>query len=317
MKPDILLIEPMMDVIEARLDEAYAVHRLYDPAEAPAIEAALPAIRAVATGGGTGLSNDWIDRLPALGVIAINGVGTDKVDLPRARGRDIHVTTTPGVLTDDVADIGMALMLAFFRHIAKGDAFVREGLWGKEAFPLGTSPKGKRIGILGLGQIGRALGRRAEAFGMSVRYWNRSPMTDTNWTSCATPVALAGDCDVLAVCIAASAATQGIVDADVLSALGPKGILINVARGSVVDEDALLAALVNGTIAGAGLDVFVNEPGIREAFFTAPNTVLMPHQGSATVETRVAMGELVLANLAAYFAGEKPPTTVNWPGRFQ
>ena len=312
MKPEILLIEPMLDVIEARLDEAYVVHRHYAATEQEAIAKVLPSIRAVVTGGGTGLSNDQIDRLPALGIIAINGVGTDKVDLVRARGRDIDVTTTPGVLTDDVADTGIALMLAVLRHIAKGDRFVREGCWaGGEAFPLGTSPKGKRLGILGLGQIGRALGRRAEAFGMTIGYWNRSPQTDTGWTAHATPTELAAFSDVLAVCVAANASTQDLVNAEVLEALGPKAIVINIARGSVLDEDALLQALRNGSIAGAGLDVFVGEPRIRKEFFTAPNTVLMPHQGSATRETRIAMGEIVLANLQAFFSGEKPPTTVN------
>lgn len=315
MKPDILLVEPMMDFIDERLAAAYTVHRLYDPAHKASLEAALPNIRAVATGGGTGLSNEWIEKLPALGIIAINGVGTDRVDLGFARGRNIDVSTTPGVLTDDVADIGIALMLAVLRHVAKGDAYVRAGKWGSEAFPLGTSPKGKRVGILGLGQIGKAFGRRAEAFGMQVRYWNRSPVKDTTgntaWKSCASPAELAADSDVLCVAIAASAATQNIVDAEVLKALGNKGVIINVARGTVIDEDALLAALEDGTIGGAGLDVFVNEPNIRKAFFTAPNTVVMPHQGSATLETRVAMGELVLANIAAYFAGEKPPTVVN------
>ncbi|TCV72189.1 lactate dehydrogenase-like 2-hydroxyacid dehydrogenase [Neorhizobium sp. R1-B] len=311
MKPDILLVEPMMQFIEDKLDAAYIVHRMYDPNQKTSLEAALPRIKAVATGGGTGITNEWIERLPALGVIAINGVGTDKVDLGFARSRNIDVTTTPGVLTDDVADTGIALMLAALRHVARGDAFVREGRWGKEPFPLGHSPKGKRVGILGLGQIGKAFGRRAEAFGMSVRYWNRSPVKDTTWKSCASPVALAEDSDVLCVIIAATAETRNIVNAEVLKALGPNGLLINIARGTVVDEDALLAALNGGTIAGAGLDVFVNEPNIREEFFSAPNTVLMPHQGSATVETRVAMGELVLANIAAHFAGEKPPTTVN------
>ncbi|NLS04076.1 2-hydroxyacid dehydrogenase [Rhizobium sp. P32RR-XVIII] len=301
----------MMKLIEDKLDDAYTVHRMYDPDGKAALEAALPNIRAVATGGGTGLSNEWFEKLPSLGVIAINGVGTDKVDLKFARSRNVDVTTTPGVLTDDVADLGIALTLAVLRHVAKGDSFVRDGKWGREPFPLGHSPKGKRVGILGLGQIGKAFGRRAEAFGMDVRYWNRSPITDVAWKVCASPVALAEDSDILVLTIAASAATQNIVSADMLKALGKTGVLINIARGSVVDEDALLAALNDGTIAGAGLDVFVNEPKIREDFFTAPNTVLMPHQASATVETRVAMGELVLANIAAHFAGEKPPTTVN------
>lgn len=312
MTHQILLVEPMMPLIEERLDAAYKVHRLYRPEEKAAIDTALGTIRAVVTGGGTGLSNEWIERLPSLQLIAINGVGTDKVDLAFARNRAVDVSTTPGVLTDDVADIAIALMLAVLRHVARGDSFVREGQWAKrEPFPLGTSPKGKRIGILGLGQIGKSVARRAEAFGMEVHYWNRSPVADTNWTAHATPVELAENCDVLAVCVAANAETANIVDAEVLAALGGKGYLVNVARGSVVDEDALLAALANGAIAGVGLDVFVNEPTIREDFFTAPNTVLMPHQGSATVETRIGMGELVLSNLAASFAGQVPPTRVN------
>jgi len=311
MKPEVLLLEPMMAPFEERLEALYTVHRLYDPAQVSSIETALPNIGGVVTGGGTGISNEWIEKLPALGVVSVNGVGTDKVDLPFARSRGIDVAITTGVLTDDVADIGIALMLAVLRHVPRGDAYVRGGQWGNEPFPLGTSPKGKRVGILGLGQIGKAFARRAEAFGMQVRYWNRSPVTDTPWKSCASPVELAADSDVLCVAIAASAATSKVVDAEVLRALGSKGVVINIARGTVIDEDALLAALNDGSIAGAGLDVFVNEPNIREEFFTAPNTVLMPHQGSATIETRLAMGEMVLANLAAHFGGETPATTVN------
>ncbi|MCK8779390.1 2-hydroxyacid dehydrogenase [Rhizobium sp. NTR19] len=301
----------MMEFIEERLDANYTVHRLYDESQKESLEAALPKIRAVATGGGTGISNEWIDKMPSLGVIAVNGVGTDRIDLAHARSRNIDVATTLGVLTDDVADLGIALMLGVLRQIASGDAYMRAGKWGKEAFPLGTSPKGKRLGILGLGQIGKAVGRRAEVFGMDVRFWNRSPITDTSWKSCASPVELAEDSDILCVIVAATAQTQNIVNADVLKALGPKGVLINIARGSVVDEDALLAALNDRTIAGAGLDVFVNEPNIRSEFYSAPNTLLLPHQGSATMETRIAMGELVLSNLEAHFAGKKPPTTVN------
>lgn len=310
---DLLLTEPMMPSVMDALHRAYNVHRLYDPAAKADLEAALPSIRAVATGGGHGLSNAWIERLPALGIIAINGVGTDKVDLAFARARGIHVTTTPGVLTDDVADLGIALMLAVLRRLGEGDRLVREGRWAAgEALPLGHSPKGKRIGILGLGQIGRALGRRAEVFGMTVGYWNRSRLSDVaSWTAHETPADLARDSDVLAVCLAATAATNDIVDAHVLEALGPQSIVVNVARGSLIDEDALLAALHSGTIAGVGLDVFVGEPKIREAFLSAPNTVLMPHQGSATVETRQAMGDLVLENLAAYFDGRTPPSLVN------
>ncbi|MGU3400415.1 2-hydroxyacid dehydrogenase [Brucellaceae bacterium D45D] len=302
----------MMPLIEDKLDAGYKVHRLYRAEEKSAIEAALGKIRAVVTGGGSGLANEWIEKLPALGIIAINGVGTDKVDLEFARNLGIHVTTTPGLLSDDVADIGIALMLDLFRRVTAGDGFVREGRWARrEAFPLGVSPKGKRIGILGLGQIGKSLAKRAEAFGMQVHYWNRSPVENKNWISHGSPVELAQNSDVLAVCIAANPSTANIVNAEVLAALGSRAYLVNVSRGSVVDEEALLNALENGTIAGAGLDVFVDEPTIRDDFLGAPNTVLMPHQGSATVETRIAMGELVLENLHAFFAGQNPPSTVN------
>ncbi|WP_268814686.1 NAD(P)-dependent oxidoreductase, partial [Sinorhizobium meliloti] len=162
MKPDLLLVEPMMPFVMDELQRNYTVHRLYQAADRPALEAALPSIRAVATGGGAGLSNEWMEKLPSLGIIAINGVGTDKVDLARARRRNIDVTTTPGVLADDVADLGIALMLAVLRRVGDGDRLVREGRWAAgEQLPLGHSPKGKRIGVLGLGQIGRALASRA------------------------------------------------------------------------------------------------------------------------------------------------------------
>ncbi len=311
MKPDILLIEPLMPAIEDKLAGTYSLHRLYDGEASASIEKVLPQIRAVVTGGGTGLSNEWIERLPSLGIVAINGVGTDKVDLEFARNRGIHVTTTPGVLTEDVADMGIALLLAVLRRIPEGDRFVRDGRWTKNGFPLGHSPKGKRVGIVGLGQIGRAFGARAEAFGMKVGYWNRSKVAASPWKASESPVALARESDILVICIAANSSTQNIVDADVLEALGSEGILVNIARGNVVNEDALLTALNDGTIAAAGLDVFVNEPNIRPEFFTAPNTVLMPHQGSATYETRIAMGELVTTNIKAYFEGLTPPTTVN------
>ncbi|TPE49600.1 2-hydroxyacid dehydrogenase [Amaricoccus solimangrovi] len=300
----------MLPGIEAELDARFTVHRFF--AEEEAARAARPRIRCVVTGGGSGFGNDWIEAMPELGIIAINGVGTDRVDLGFARSRGIDVTTTPGTLTDDVADLGMALMLALMRRVVEGDAYLRAGRWAAgEPFPLGASPRGRRLGILGLGQIGRALGQRAEAFGMKVRYWNRRPVEAPGWTALPDPVALAADSDVLAVCVAATAETRGVVGADVLEALGPAGLLVNIARGSVVDEPALIAALSRGGIAGAGLDVFENEPAIRTEFLNLPNSVLMPHQASATLETRIAMGELVLANLAAHLAGERPPSLVN------
>lgn len=312
MKPELLLVEPMTPAIEARLDADYKVIRLFAPEGRAAAEAARPTIRAVVTGGGTGIAPDWIEAMPKLGIVAINGVGTDKVDLALARSRGVDVTTTPGTLTDDVADMGLALILAALRRIVEGDGFVRAGRWAaREKFPLGASLKGKRLGVLGLGQIGRALAARCEACGMKPRYWSRSVVEGVEWPRLEDAVALAQDSDVLAVCVAANAQTKGLVNAEVLAALGPTGVLVNVARGSVVDEPALIAALEGAKIAGAGLDVFEDEPRIREAFLGLENVVLAPHQGSATAETRIAMGEMVLANLSAYFAGLRPPAVVN------
>lgn len=307
-----MLVEPMLDEIEARLDAAYEVLRLGREEDRRHIKAHPESIRAVVSGGGTGLSREWFDRLPALGLVAINGVGTDKVDLELAKSRGIHVSTTPGVLTEDVADIGMALILGVLRRIGEGDRLVREGRWasgGKLA--LGSSLKGRRLGILGFGQIGKALARRAAAFGMEIGYWNRSDTdTEWGWQRHATPVELATASDILAVCVAGTPQTERMVDREVLAALGPNGVLVNIARGTVVDEDALIAALKDGGIAAAGLDVFVGEPKIRPEFLTTENLLLTPHLGSATIETRRAMGEVVLANLAAFFDGETPPTSV-------
>lgn len=311
-KPEIILVEPMMPVIEARLDADYTVHRLFDAAGRAAALEARPRIRAVVTGGATGIGNDWIEAMPDLGIVAINGVGTDRVDLRLTRDRGIDVTTTPGTLTEDVADMGMALMLAVLRRIVEGDGFVRAGRWAaREPFSLGGSLKGRRLGILGLGQIGRALASRAAAFGMQIAYWDRAAIPGAAYPWHEDPQALAAESDVLAVCVAATPATKGMVDAALLAALGPKGVLINIARGSIVDEPALIAALRSGGIAAAGLDVFENEPAIDPAFLSLPNAVITPHQASATVETRVAMGEAVLANLSAHFAGARPPAVVN------
>lgn len=311
MKPELLLVEPMTPLIEARLDADYTVIRLFAPEGRAAAEAARPSIRAVVTGGGTGIGPDWIEAMPRLGIVAINGVGTDKVDLALARSRGVDVTTTPGTLTDDVADMGLALILAALRRIVEGDAFVRAGRWAaREKFPLGASLKGKRLGVLGLGQIGRALAARCEACGMKPRYWSRSVVEGVAWPRLEDAVALAADSDVLAICVAANAQTKGMVDAEVLAALGPTGVLVNVARGSVVDEPALIAALAEGRLAGAGLDVFAEEPKVPQALIDMPHVTLLPHIGSATIETRTAMGLLAADNLVAWFAGAPLPSRV-------
>jgi lactate dehydrogenase-like 2-hydroxyacid dehydrogenase len=312
MRPHILVTLPMnAPALEQALDAGYHMHRLHlapDP-EALLAEVA-PLVRAVVTTGAGGVGNAIVDALPALELIAIRGVGTDRVDLDHARRRGLRVTTTPGVLTEDVADLALALLLAASRRICVGDAFVRAGQWPVRDLPLARRVSGKRAGILGLGRIGHAIARRALGFGMSVAYTGRSPQPDVPYPYAASLLELARNSEVLFVAASGNPGTQGIVNAEVLDALGPEGILINVARGSLVDEPALVAALATGRLGAAGLDVFRNEPQVPEALLAMDNVVLQPHQGSATAECRLDMGDLVLANLAAHFAGRPLPTAV-------
>lgn len=250
-----------------------------------------------------------IDRLPNLKIIAVASVGYDTVDVAHAALRGIAVTNTPDVLNDDTADIGIALMLMASRRLVQADKFVRAGRWPHESFPLATSLKGKRLGILGLGRIGNAIARRAEAMEMSIAYCNRRPV-ETPYRYVAEPVELARQSDVLMVMVSAGPASARLVDRAVLDALGPSGLLVNVARGMVVDEAALVAALKDGRLGGAGLDVFADEPHVPQDLFAMDNVVLLPHVGSATRETRNAMGQLVLDNLEAFFAGKTLRTPV-------
>lgn len=305
--PEIILMEPLLPETEAELDEVYVVHR------GPAIpEGSAGRIEAVVTGGGLGMPSEWFDRLPRLRLVAINGVGLDRVDLARAKAAGVHVSTTPDVLTDDVADLALALLIGVMRRMPEGHAMVRDGSWGTGArLPLGRSLSGRTLGIVGLGGIGRAIGARAAACGMEIAYHNRSDVTaPTGWTRYANLEALAVASDAIAVAVAATPETEGLIDAAILGGLGPDGVLVNVARGSVVDEDALIAALRDGRIAGAGLDVFRGEPNVRADWADVPNVVLMPHQGSATLDTRLEMGRIILDNLAAAVAGHRPPTSV-------
>lgn len=307
MTDTILMFEPLLDPLQEQLEGRYDIVWAKDADNISRYEQ----VRAVVSGGGTGFPNAWFDRLPNLGLIAINGVGTDKVDLKEATRRCIHVATTPDVLADDVADLGLALTLAVLRSLRQGDNVVRDGRWAAgEKLPLSRSLKGKKFGIVGLGQIGHALGERAAAFRMDIGFWNRSPKTVAGWASFASVKDLAGWADILAIAVAATPQTNGLIDGAVLAALGNTGVLVNVARGSVVDEVALLDALESGGIAGAGLDVFLNEPKIDPRFHALDTVFLTPHQGSATLETRTAMAELVWDNLDAFFAGRVPPTSL-------
>jgi hydroxypyruvate reductase len=311
MKPDLLLLQPMLDRTERSLEALCEVHRLFATVDKDGfLESVGPRIRAIATGGALGLPRALMDRLPALEIVAINGIGTDAVDLSEARRRRVLVTTTPDVLTDDVADMAMSLLLAALRRICEGDRFVRAGRWPTAGLPLARRVTGKRIGILGLGRVGRAIARRAEAFGMPISYTDLQAAENVSYRFVPGLIELARDVDVLVVAASGGAGSQNLVSAAVLDALGPEGLLINVARGSVVDEEALVAALAEGRLGGAGLDVFADEPRVPEALWTMEQVVLQPHRASATLETRTDMGDVLVANLAAHFAGQMPSAAV-------
>jgi len=268
-------------------------------AELPAEPDAAAGITVAVCGGATLVGAAEMDLLPDLEAIANYGVGYDNVDVEEARRRGVVVSNTPDVLDDAVADLTVALVLDVVRGVSAADRFVRRGEWPSGPYPLQRDLRGMRVGILGLGRIGRAVATRLEVYGTTVAYHSRSPK-DAAWDYHPSPVALAEASDVLVVLTPGGRATEKLVDASVLDALGPEGYLVNVARGSVVDEDELVAALEAGRIAGAGLDVFVDEPHVPEALLGRDDVVLLPHVGSATVETRTAMAELVLDNVAAY-----------------
>ncbi len=310
-KFEVLLVTPFY---EPSMEELYTRYRVHDYWRAPDRQGLLNTVasscRAVATGGVAGA--DVIEGLENLELIASFGVGYDGVDVPLASARKVKVTNTPDVLTDEVADLGMGLLVATARRIVAADRFVREGLWLEGPMHFNQSLTGKRLGILGMGRIGVAVARRAEAFKLEIAYHNRRRRDDLPYLYVDSPVALARDSDFLMVCTPGGAETQGLVGKEVLSALGQEGILINIARGSVVDEQALIAALTDGQLGAAGLDVFVDEPHVPKALIDMPErVVLQPHQASATHETRGAMGQLVLDNLEAYFAGKPLLTPVN------
>lgn len=310
MKTEILLTQASLPSFEARLDALYQVHRLHQQADRVAfLQRHGGAIRGVVTGGAIGLGNTVAEMLPELEIIAINGVGTDAVDLAYAQRRGIHVTTTPDVLTADVADLALGLMIAALRRLCTGDRYVREGQWGKAALPLANRVSGKRVGIVGMGRVGQAIARRAAGFDCPVAYHDVRRIDAVPHAFVPDLPQLARDSDVLVLAASADSG-RAIIDRDVLDALGPDGVLVNVARGKLVDEAALVQALRDKRLGGAGLDVFVDEPRTPEALWAMENVVLQPHRASATVETRQAMGQIVLDNLAACFAGRTPPARV-------
>ena len=303
-KPEVLMVAAKlppfyMASLHGQFTVLDRIHEL-DPV---AFEAAAPRIRAIAANGEAKVPRALMDRLPALELISVFGVGYDGVDIQAARDKGVMVTHTPDVLNDDVADLAIGLMLSVARRIPQADQFVRAGKWPSGPLPLATKVSGARLGMVGLGRIGSAIARRAESFGMSIAYHARNAKPGCDYPYFATPQALAAEVDFLVVITPGGAATRGLINAQVLQALGPKGFLINVARGSVVDESALVEALAARRIAGAALDVFENEPHVPEALWSMDNVVLTPHMASATLQTRTAMANLAFGNLQAFFAG--------------
>lgn len=309
MKPEIVVMRKLVpDVTMQRLAETYRMHAYWTADDVGGFLASAQAARGLVTTGTIGADATLIEALPNLEIISCFGVGVDAIDLDAASARGIIVTVTTDVLTDAVADMGLALWLSVLRRISEADRFVRAGRWPKEVFPSGLSARGKIAGIVGLGRIGRGVADRMAAFGAEIAYTDLAARPDAPYRFVPDLVSLATEADFLLVCAAGGAGTAKLIDADVLEALGPQGILVNIARGSIVDQAALIAALEAGRLGGAGLDVFADEPNVPEALLTRDDVVLAPHQASNTIETRVAMGANVLANLAAHFAGEPVPT---------
>ena len=288
----------------APLQLAYTVHDRIHETDAAAFSQAAPRIRAIAGGGESRVPRALMDQLPALEMISVMGVGYDGVDVTAALERRVPVTHTPGVLNEDVADLAIGLMLSVARRIPQADQYVRTGQWLNGPMPLACKVSGARLGIVGLGRIGQAIADRARAFNMSIAYTARHQKPDAPYRYYASAQALASEADFLVLVTPGGAGTRKLVNAGVLKALGPKGYLINVARGSVVDQSALVDALQKGLIAGAGLDVFEDEPNVPAELRAMDNVVLTPHMASATLQTRQAMADLAAANLHAHFAGQ-------------
>ena len=310
-KPTLLSFDPNAPLGLDQLEERFDVIKLFkekDPEAA--IQAHKDDIVAINCTAGQPITGKLIKALPNLEIIGTFSVGFDHIDLQAAREQDVFVTNTPDVLSAETADTGMALLLAVSKRVAEGDMYVRVGKWLNGPMPLGTSLANKTVGIVGLGGIGSKVAKRCEAFEMNVVYYGPREKKDYAYKYYDDVTAMARDCDFLMLTCPGGEATANLIDANVLDALGPEGILINIARGSVVDEPALIQALQAGTIAAAGLDVFANEPHVPEAYISMDNVVLLPHIGSATVETRKAMGQLVIDNILAHFDGKALLTQV-------
>ncbi|MDO1559735.1 2-hydroxyacid dehydrogenase [Brevundimonas sp. 2R-24] len=303
-KPAVLIVPRQLGVLTPMLESLAEVHRLW---EGPQADTAAT-IRALVVLGEQELDRKLVESLPNLGLIACFTAGYDGIDVAWARGRGLQVSHAPAVNHEDVADHALGLLLAHRRGIVAGDRQVREGGWDPNARTISQSVGGARVGIVGLGAIGQAIARRCEAFGMRVSWWGPNPKPDATWPRAASLLELARASDVLIVACRADETNRGLISDEVIAALGPSGLLINVARGKLVDEDALIAALKAGRLGGAALDVFEDEPTPAARWRDVPNTVLTPHAGGATTGAVQGMVGLLLKNLAAYFETGRPAT---------
>ena len=303
-RPDVLLIGPLLAPTMAVLDADYRVHR-YDlaPDRDALLDAIAPRVRAIVTRGDYALPGAVMRRLPHVKMIASSGTGYDGIDIEAARALGIAVTNSPGPVAECVADMAIGLIIAVIRRIVAADRHVRANGWLKAPMPLNERVWGRRLGILGLGRIGKAVARRAEGFAMPIAYHGRRRQDGVPYRFYDSLVELARNVDILVVATPGRSETKGLVSRDVIDALGPRGVLVNVSRGTVVDEPYLVDALVHGRLGGAGLDVFADEPRVPQALFALDNVVLQPHAGSGTLETRLAMAQMMLDNLAAFYAG--------------
>ena len=312
-KPVVLQVGPYPEWDQKPLDEAFDVRRYFEAEDkAQFLRDHGPNVRGIATRGELGADAAMIAACPNLEVISVYGVGYDAVDIEAAGARGIRVTNTPDVLTGDVADLGVAMMLCLSRGMVGAEAWVRDGSWATEGlYPLKRRVFGRKAGILGLGRIGFEVGKRLEGFGMDIAYSDLNPRDDaSDWTYLASAQDLAAHSDFLFITLAASAKTRHIVGESVINAVGPEGMVINISRASNIDEDALISALQDGRLGSAALDVFEGEPALDPRFLTLENVLLQPHHASGTIETRKAMGKLVRDNLTAHFAGEPLITPV-------
>jgi lactate dehydrogenase-like 2-hydroxyacid dehydrogenase len=317
-RPDVLMPVPMPALVQSGLAPHFNVVKswLADDPDA-VIDALAPNLRFIATGVpiltegvSRPLDAAFLARFPKLEMIANLGVGYDNIDAKAAAARNILITNTPDVLTDETADTAFGLLLCAVRQLPQADKYLRDGKWSDKAFPVTASLRGRTMGIVGLGRIGKAIALRGEAFGLNIIYSGRRPQPDVSYPFFASLMEMARACDILMVSTPGGPETRHLVDKSILEALGPNGILINIARGTIVDESALIDALRDKKLLTAGLDVFAEEPNVPPELLAMPHVVLLPHVGSASGPTRDLMSQLVVDNLVAVVSGKPPVTRV-------